>query len=54
MIVSAPFIKPDEPRPATARATISIFEDVAMPQRSDPNSKIKKNTRNVHFDLKLV
>jgi hypothetical protein len=48
MMVNAPFIKPEDPRPATARATISIFEDVAMPQRSDPNSKMKKNTRNVH------
>lgn len=48
IIVNAPFIKPDEPRPAIARATINIFEDVARPQRSDPSSKMKKKDRNVH------
>ena len=48
IIVKAPFIRPDEPIPATARATINIFEDVAIPHRREPSSKMKKKTMKVH------
>jgi hypothetical protein len=48
MIVNAPFMSPEEPIPATARATINIFDDVARPQRRDPSSKMKKKTKKVH------
>lgn len=51
MMVNDPFIKPDDPSPATARATINIFEDVARPQRSDPSSNMKKKTKKVHYEL---
>lgn len=48
MMVNAPFISPEEPIPATARATINIFDDVATPHRREPSSKIKKKTKKVH------
>jgi hypothetical protein len=49
MIVKAPLIMPDEPKPATARPTINILEDIATPQRRDPNSKSAKNDMNTYF-----
>jgi hypothetical protein len=48
MIVKAPFRMPEVPIPAMARPTISIFEEVAMPQIREPSSKIAKNARKVH------
>jgi len=48
-IVRAPFWRPEAPIPATARPTINIFEDEAMPQRREPNSKTAKNARKVHW-----
>lgn len=48
MMVKAPFSKPEAPMPATARAIINIFEDVATAQRREPSSKMEKKTRNVH------
>jgi hypothetical protein len=35
--------------PATARPIISIFEEDARPHIKEPNSKIPKNTRKVHW-----
>lgn len=49
-----PFCKPETPIPATARPTIKKVLDVARAQRSDPSSKTKKKTRNVHFVGKYV
>jgi hypothetical protein len=46
---SPPFIMPDEPIPATARPTMSILDDVARPQTSEPTSKMAKNERKVHY-----
>lgn len=48
IIVKAPFIRPDEPIPATARAMNNIIEDVAIPHRREPSSKMKKKTIKVH------
>jgi hypothetical protein len=47
-IVKAPFRRPEVPIPATARPTINIFEDEAMPQSKEPNSKTVKKIRKVH------
>ena len=44
-MVIEPFIKPDDPKPATARATINIFDEVEIAHRSEPNSKIRKKKR---------
>jgi hypothetical protein len=48
MIVMAPFISPEEPRPATARPTMRAVEVGATPHSSDPNSKTKRKTRKVY------
>jgi hypothetical protein len=47
-MVTAPLFKPDAPMPATARPTISIADDCAAPQMTEPNSKMAKNVRKVH------
>jgi hypothetical protein len=47
-IVIAPFIKPDEPMPATARPTINIFEETATPHNKEPSSNRNTNVRNVY------
>jgi hypothetical protein len=39
MMVSAPFVRPDEPSPAIALPTINMVEDRATPQIMEPNSK---------------
>ena len=49
MMVMAPFIKPDAPRPAIARPPISIGEDLASPHTNEPSSKVKKNIKYVHY-----
>src|ERR1700722_5923862 len=49
MIVNPPFWRPEDPIPATARRTINILEDEAMPQSKEPNSKTTKKARNVHW-----
>lgn len=56
-IVRAPFIIPEPPRPATARPTINMREDVATPHSNDPSSKRSKNEMNtycisVNFNLR--
>jgi hypothetical protein len=48
-IVIAPFNKPDEPMPATARPTINIFEETATPHNKEPNSNKNRNVRNVYY-----
>jgi hypothetical protein len=50
MIVRVPFIKPEDPIPATARATINIVEEVATPQSREPSSKTKKKHIKAHCD----
>jgi hypothetical protein len=49
MIVRAPFVKPDAPILAMARAMISILDDWAPPQRPEPNSKMARKTRKVAY-----
>jgi hypothetical protein len=48
-IVNPPFSSPEVPRPATARPTISILLETAMPHRKEPSSKTAKKTRNVYY-----
>jgi hypothetical protein len=43
-----PVNSPEEPKPAMPRPTINIVDDCAAPQRAEPSSKMKKNTRKVH------
>jgi hypothetical protein len=50
MMVMAPFIKPDMPRPATTRPTINMVEDVATPHMRDPSSNRAKNDKKVYWD----
>lgn len=49
MIVKLPFISPEHPMPATARAMMSILEDVAIPQSNEPSSNTKKNPKKVNY-----
>ena len=49
MIVRAPFIKPADPKPAMARAIMSIMEELATPHSKEPNSNTKKKLKKVHF-----
>jgi hypothetical protein len=49
MIVNAPFVKPEPPRPATERPTISIFDELDMPHNKEPTAKTARKDRNVHF-----
>lgn len=50
------FIPPEKiaaaPTPATARPTISIVDDAAAAQSTEPSSKIIRPLRNVHLTLK--
>lgn len=48
MIVKAPLFSPADPRPAIARAIINILEEVAIPQSSEANPKMKRKPRYVH------
>jgi len=47
-MVKAPFKIPDPPIPATARPTISIFEELEIPHINEPNSKRAKKPKKVH------
>ena len=49
MMVIAPFNKPDDPRPATARPTMSIFDEVATAQSREPSSKTNRKIKNTHY-----
>lgn len=48
IMVKPPFMRPEAPTPAIARATMSIFEEVATAQSKDPSSNMKKKLINVH------
>ena len=47
-IVKPPFRRPADPRPAMARETMNILEEVDKAQRREPSSKTRKNARYVH------
>jgi hypothetical protein len=49
MIVIDPFMIPEPPIPATARATMNIFEEAATPHSSEPSSNIARKERKVNF-----
>lgn len=44
-IVRPPLSKPDEPRPARARPTMSITEECAAPHMTEPNSNRMKKPK---------
>lgn len=48
-MVSAPFMTPAAPKPAMARPTINISEEVETPHSSEPISKTEKKTMKDHF-----
>lgn len=50
-MVTAPLARPEAPIPATALATINIFEELAAPHRRDPNSKSARNVRKVYWGI---
>jgi hypothetical protein len=51
IIVMEPFIRPEEPMPATARPTIRASEVGATPHMSEPSSKTKRKTRKVYYPV---
>lgn len=51
IMVMAPFIIPEAPKPATARPTINISDEIAAPQRMEPISKIPKKNKKDHCFL---
>jgi hypothetical protein len=48
IIVRAPLIRPEDPRPAMALATINILASVAKAHNSEPSSKTPRNERKDH------
>lgn len=51
MMLSAPFSKPDAPKPATALARMRNPELGATPHKKDPNSNTPRNARNVYYAM---
>jgi len=45
MMAKAPFMMPEQLTPATARPKMSIIDDWAKPQMSEPTSNTVKKTR---------
>lgn len=54
MMVNAPFCRPAVPMPWIALPTMSMLDDVATPQRSEPSSKSAKKLMKTHLFLKLT
>lgn len=54
MMVQPPFIKPEEPAPATARPAISMGDVFAKAQMREPISKTNKKPRKTNFFRKNV
>lgn len=50
MIVIDPFMMPEPPIPAIARATMNIFEETDTPHSSEPSSNIARKERKVNFE----
>jgi hypothetical protein len=48
VMVRAPLIRPDDPRPAIALATINILEEFARAHKRDPSSKMPRNIKKDH------
>ena len=49
MIVMAPFWSPEVPIPAMARPAMSIFDELAAPQTSEPAANRNKKEMKVHW-----
>ena len=47
-MVRTPFISPEAPKPAMARPTMSMGDDGAAPQSTEPSSKVAKKTKKDH------
>lgn len=54
MMVHPPFIKPEEPAPATARPAINMGDELASAQMREPISKTKRKLRNTNLLRKNV
>jgi hypothetical protein len=54
MMVKAPFIKPAEPTPDTARPMMNITEVTALPQMAEPTSNTNRAHSIVHCDLSVA
>jgi hypothetical protein len=54
MIVNAPFCRPAVPMPWMALPMMSMLDDVATPQRSEPSSKSAKKLMKTDLFLKLT
>ena len=52
MMVRAPFIKPDMPKPATALPMINMVEEVDTPHIREPSSNKAKNDKNVYCEVR--
>lgn len=50
-MVRAPFIRPDEPAPATTLPMISIVDETATPHIRDPASNTAKKTKKVNWSI---
>lgn len=48
IMVIAPLMIPEAPNPAIARPTMSMLDEMAAPQRTEPISKIAKKVKKVH------
>ena len=54
MMVQAPFIRPEEPAPATARPAINMGDELAKAQMREPIPKTKRKVRKTNFFRKNV
>lgn len=54
MMVHAPFIRPEEPAPATARPAINMGDDFANAQMREPTAKTKRKVKKTNFFRKKV
>jgi hypothetical protein len=54
MMVQLPFIKPEEPAPATARPAINMGDVFASAQMREPISKTNRKPRKTNFFRKYV
>lgn len=49
MIVIEPVAMPAAPKPATNRPTMNMGDETAAPQMIEPNSKMAKKAKKVHY-----
>jgi hypothetical protein len=49
MVVRAPVVMPEDPKPAMARPMMNMVDDWAAPHRAEPISKTVKKMRKHHW-----